>query len=1241
MALAGFLPPSSNKSGFGLIKVTVKVADLKKIKPIKEQTTISAIAKSFKKSDISSKSGALVKSGKGSEIVRSEKKGALVRNEEEKTEEQIIRVKVKVIKLRDMFRDRYVYDKKRDSKENIERSRREKNEKEKEREGKKKKFNIGKLGALMPKMGILDAIQNFLLYTILGYLNNRFDILPKLIGLIPLLAKAMDFIVNIGGIILNGLVTFIDFGYGLVDKTRGFIKGIGGEGAAKVFDKFLGTLNTILNLAFIAAMIGVGGGFGKGKKGGKPGGKPRGRPGTGGRPKVTTSGGKGAGRPDIRNPLRNKPPVTTSGGGKTGRPDIRNPLRSKPNVTQGRGGGGFRNPFKPKAPVTGGGGFTNPFKSFKIPKISPGSLLKGGASVGIGILADMGINALADTMDEKTSQDIANKIKAYSPEERTKSIAKIQKDLKKEKDYQASPLHLFDKGIKLGGETQSERQANVLRSILEKLGETPKYAAGGVIGYAPGGFMGGLPMMMGMPSLPRMPKLTLPNFSIQSVGKTISGGINKFFEFFGGGSTTATVNDPPPYLKGLADLANKVKDVPLIGGAMFAALQLAMGAKVNRNVFGVIGNQLTNFSLQDSFSGITSSASKLSALKFISGGQVPPSTIVSVTPSGQRKSVNSLTSFLDKEVRTIELEVEEEKLKKELDSGGGGAGGGGGDDFEAGPAGTSGDKLTMARNLMRDLGLTADQAAGIVGNMAAESGVENARVQGSRPGEKGVLKVDGKTGYGIVQWTSMGRQQALADYAKSRGADLNKPLSMNIEYQFFLKEFKGKYGHVLSQLKQAKDVKTASTIFMQQYEVPAGYKTEAKIMERYNMSKPVYDKLALGQGKATEGAGTYIASSGSSSSSTSPGGAIPKGSVAQWLHGTPGRAGYDAGHAGESNAHDHFGFKSRSAADAAFKKLRSSGYKPYEFEGYTSVGNHSPSGGHYGPVGGKPTYSDKTDGTAFDIPWATYGSGPINKKDYAMSLNAAKIVGAAFRGGSTGKGGALMVHPGEYVIDKDSVDLFGLDFIKTINDVENRSNFLTKAYILIDKLKKLIASPGDKEKKPETPMDKFKKANPELAAAQEERDRIKGTSQTNNPLMKGMTSRMPMTPSIQSPTLKKDLGKFAGSYTSLTDNKNANIGPNEPRKIEKWKSVKENDGFNVSKPKSYGYQGGGYIGGGVIGNKYNSVSQSASYDQPGMMIMIQPMIIEKPSLQSSGGGKIDFTSVGGSIDNVNPVASRG
>ena len=90
-------------------------------------------------------------------------------------------------------------------------------------------------------------------------------------------------------------------------------------------------------------------------------------------------------------------------------------------------------------------------------------------------------------------------------------------------------------------------------------------------------------------------------------------------------------------------------------------------------------------------------------------------------------------------------------------------------------------------------------------------------------------------------------------FAKSKGHDMSKPLTMDIEYQFFLKEFQGSYGNVLRQIRQAKNVKEASTIFMQQYEIPAGYRTEAKIMERYNMSNPVYEKLSAGQGTATEG----------------------------------------------------------------------------------------------------------------------------------------------------------------------------------------------------------------------------------------------------------------------------------------------------------------------------------------------------------------------------------------------------
>ena len=129
------------------------------------------------------------------------------------------------------------------------------------------------------------------------------------------------------------------------------------------------------------------------------------------------------------------------------------------------------------------------------------------------------------------------------------------------------------------------------------------------------------------------------------------------------------------------------------------------------------------------------------------------------------------------------------------------------------------------------------------------------------------------------------------------------------------------------------------------------------------------------------------------------------GNVNQWLHGNPNRAGYDAGHAG-SNAHDHFSFNSRAAAVAAYKALKAAGYQPYEFEGYGDgvIYNHSSTGGHYGPVGGPYTPGDTSDGTAFDIPWSSYGSGPITQKDYDLSYRAAQIVGAVNGGGANNTG---------------------------------------------------------------------------------------------------------------------------------------------------------------------------------------------------------------------------------------------
>jgi len=598
MALVGFLPPSSYNTGSALVRASTRKVVIKKSN---DESFKGAITKSFKKSDIATtekKSGALVYSG----------------NKKDDTEEQIIRVKVKVIKLRDIFKNRYVYDKIKDKKETRDKTNDDKKKREKELEGKKKsnKFNIGKLGALMPKTGIFDWITNFLLYTILGYLNNRFEIIPKLVGLIPLIEKSMNFIVNIGGILLNGLTTFIDFGYGLVDKTKGFIKAIGGDGAAKVFDKFLGTLNTLFNLALIAAMINAGGGFG-GK--GKGGGAPKGGVKPGGKPRVTTSGGRTAGKPDIRNPLRQKPKVTTGTGG----------------------GKGSRLPKLPKGIKAKGAGLLG--MAFLIPDLIESGMLakEGRGKDGLRTLINAvsgtgaGMAASAATLAGAGALGLTG---VGLPAAIALGIASLGVGtVAGTAAYNAS-----DAGLRKMGLVDTD----------PKTGKPYQYAYGGMIGKAGAG----LPILGGMMSLPPMPKLTLPNLVPTLIGNAI-GGVKKLLSFFGVGTEDEAKSSSEP----LINLANKVKDIPLIGGAMYAALQLALGMRVDRNVLKYVGAQFTNFSNLDAFKGISASTSRLSsALKFEEGGQVT-STVVSLSQSDNMKSVNSLATYLDREIGSIELEV--------------------------------------------------------------------------------------------------------------------------------------------------------------------------------------------------------------------------------------------------------------------------------------------------------------------------------------------------------------------------------------------------------------------------------------------------------------------------------------------------------------------------------------------------------------------------------------------------------
>lgn len=108
-------------------------------------------------------------------------------------------------------------------------------------------------GLKMPKTGLLDGIFKFIGTVLMGMLVMKLidfaDTLAKS-GILPMLGKIGDFILNVGGKILDGLVTFIDKAYDFYD---GFRKSIGdnfGEGAQEQFDNLAGTLNKVLNTVF-------------------------------------------------------------------------------------------------------------------------------------------------------------------------------------------------------------------------------------------------------------------------------------------------------------------------------------------------------------------------------------------------------------------------------------------------------------------------------------------------------------------------------------------------------------------------------------------------------------------------------------------------------------------------------------------------------------------------------------------------------------------------------------------------------------------------------------------------------------------------------------------------------------------------------------------------------------------------------------------------------------------------------
>ena len=225
----------------------------------------------------------------------------------EKSATNIAIIKVKVVEIENILKGTLASQKKEldNKKRATSQLRREKLESDLET---KPNLNDGKVGfPKAPRMGFLDWIKNFIGKTILGYFAVRMiDYLPKLMPFIKVIGGAADFVINVGGKLLDGLVTFVDWGYKAYDATRGFLKNVGGENFAKRFDEFSGVVNTLVDTLIISAIVlgnqGAGGGFGGERR-------------PGGRPKVTQ--GRGGTSSGFRFPGTG-PKVTMGAGGKKG-----------------------------------------------------------------------------------------------------------------------------------------------------------------------------------------------------------------------------------------------------------------------------------------------------------------------------------------------------------------------------------------------------------------------------------------------------------------------------------------------------------------------------------------------------------------------------------------------------------------------------------------------------------------------------------------------------------------------------------------------------------------------------------------------------------------------------------------------------------------------------------------------------------------------------------------------------------
>lgn len=158
-------------------------------------------------------------------------------------------------------------------------------------------------------------------------------------------------------------------------------------------------------------------------------------------------------------------------------------------------------------------------------------------------------------------------------------------------------------------------------------------------------------------------------------------------------------------------------------------------------------------------------------------------------------------------------------------------------------------------NYLTAAGMTACGAAGLMGNLYAESGLIPANLQNTYEKKLGytdaayTAAVDSgaydnfakdSAGYGLAQWTYHTRKAALLAFAKAAGKSVG---DLETQLAFLVHELRESYKLVHYVLVTATDVKTASNVVLLQFERPADQGDAVKV-KRAGYGQKYFDKYA-------------------------------------------------------------------------------------------------------------------------------------------------------------------------------------------------------------------------------------------------------------------------------------------------------------------------------------------------------------------------------------------------------------